>query len=242
MKQIFRRPKVWFVFLIVFFTVLPNLTIGQHYFRMAAEFSIKEKFSDGKLTLTMGKIYYDRNYKKLVYNVKFPEKETWVIMDTVFNKIVNNQLIMRQFIPLMPSSTLFDYALSSNLDNFGLENSFYAVSSVNREGDMVISTWLPDARLKKQFGKIVISKKANKLFGIAFYSPKDELLKKQIFKSFIRAGGVEFPSEITEIIYKISKTGEVTKEMKVSTFKNLIVNDLKEDEIYNFPVPATVKK
>jgi len=52
--------------------MLPNSVIGQHYFRMKADFSIKEKFGDGKMALTMGTIYYDRNYKKLVYDVKFP--------------------------------------------------------------------------------------------------------------------------------------------------------------------------
>lgn len=238
----FRQSKACVFIFILFFTVLPNLTIGQHYFRMAAEFSIKEKFGDGKLSLTMGKVYYDRNYKKLVYAVKFPEKEAWVIMDTVFNKIVNNQLIAKQFIPLMPSSTLFDYALSSNLDNFGLENSFYSVASVERDGDLVISTWLPDKQMSKAVGKILISKKNNKLQGIAFYSPKNELIKKQLFNGYIRSAGIEFPSEITEIIFKISKTGEVSKETKISTFKNLKVNDPNEDAMYNYPVPAAVKK
>jgi len=242
MRKENRPLKVLFATLIAFLTVLPNVTIGQHYFRMTAEFSIKEKFSDGKMSLTKGNVYYDRNYRKLVYNVKFPEKEAWVIMDTVFNKVVNKQLVMRAFIPLLPSATLFDFALSSSLDNFGLEKSFYTVTKVERDGDLVISTWTPDKRMAKAMGKILISKKNNKLYGVAFYSPKDELLKKQIFKNYLKAGGVEFPAEITEIIYKISKNGVVTKEMKISTFKNLKVNDLKEDEIYNFPVPAAVKK
>jgi hypothetical protein len=222
--------------------MLPNLSIGQHRFRMKAEFSIKEKHTDGKMSLTMGTVYYDRSARKLVYQIRFPEKETWVISDTVFNRIVNGKLITRQFIPMLPSSTLFDFALSNNLNNFGLENSFYKAKDVKKDADQVITTWVPDDKLKKVFGNVVISRKNNQLYGIAFYSPKDELLKKQIFKGYIRASGISFPQEITEIIYKFEANGAKSKGTKISTFKNLVVNDPNENDIYNFPVPTVLSK
>jgi len=222
--------------------MLPNLSIGQHRFRMKAEFSIKEKHPDGKMSLTMGSVYYDKSARKLVYQIRFPEKETWVISDTVFNRIVNGKLITRQFIPMLPSSTLFDFALSNNLNNFGLENSFYKAKDTRKDADQVITTWVPDERVKKAFGNVVISRKNNQLYGIAFYSPKDELLKKQIFKGYIRASGISFPQEITEIIYKIEANGAKSKGTKISTFKNLVVNDPNENNIYNFPVPTVLSK
>jgi hypothetical protein len=227
---------------ILFLFVLPNQSIGQHRFRLRAEFSIKEKNADGKMSLTMGTVYYDKAIKKIVYQVRFPEKETWVISDTVFNRIVNGKLVTRQFIPMLPSSTLFDYALSNNLGNFGLEKSFYKPENVQKEGDQVITTWKPDERLKKAFGDVVISRKNNQLYGIAFYSPKNELLKKQIFKGYLKSGGISFPEEITEIIYKIEANGTRSQSTKISTFKNLLVNDLKDQNIYDFPVPSVLSK
>lgn len=219
--------------------MLPNLSIGQHRFRMKADFSIKEKTPNGQMSLTMGTVYYDRTYKKLVYQVRFPEKETWVITDTIFHKIVNGKLVGKQFIPMLPSSTIFDYALSNNLGNFGLEKSFYKAGDVKKEGDQVITTWIPDERLKKAMGNVVISRKNNQLYGIAFYSPKNELLKKQLFKGMLKAGGIMFPEEITEIIYPVSAAGTQSgKSTKISTFKNLKVNEFGENEVYNFPVPA----
>jgi hypothetical protein len=135
-----RLMKVCLSFLIIFVTVLPNSLIGQHYFRMKADFSIKEKFSDGKMALTMGTVYYDRTHKKLVYDVKFPEKEQWVILDTVFYKIKDDKVVLKQFIPMLPSATIFESALANNLDNFGLENSFYKLQNVEKDADLVIST------------------------------------------------------------------------------------------------------
>jgi hypothetical protein len=240
MQQI--RQLVGSVILLSILLMLPNLSIGQHRFRMKAEFSIKEKHPDGKMSLTMGSVYYDRSARKLVYQIRFPEKETWVISDTVFNRIVNGKLITRQFIPMLPSSTLFDFALSNNLNNFGLENSFYKAKDTKKDADQVITTWVPDERVKKAFGNVVISRKNNQLYGIAFYSPKDELLKKQIFKGYIRASGISFPQEITEIIYKIEANGAKSKGTKISTFKNLVVNDPNENNIYNFPVPTVLSK
>lgn len=228
-----RLIKVCLSFLIVFFTVLPNFSIGQHYFRMKADFSIKEKFSDGKMALTMGTVYYDRTHKKIVYDVKFPEKESWIISDTVFYKVKDNKLVLKQFIPMLPSATIFESALSNNLDNFGLENSFYKLENVEKDADLVISTWKPDKRLEAVMGKILISRKNNQLYGIAFYTNENELIKKQIFKGYLRSSGIAFPAEITDIIYKLAG-----KELKVTTFKNLVVNEMTNNEIYNLTVPV----
>lgn len=228
-------------FILQFFLVLmmlPNTLIGQHHFRLKADFSIKEKLPDGKLSLTMGTVYYDKGFKKIVYKVKFPEKEVWVIGDTVFYKIVDDKLVSKQFIPMLPSHTMFDFALQNNLENFGLENSQYKIGTVKREDDQVFTTWVPDEKLKKAFGNVVISQKANKLYGVAFYSPKNELLKKQIFKDYIKSGGINFPKEITEIIYHIDKDGSTQKSTKITSFKNLVVNEFSDVSNYNYPVPA----
>lgn len=228
-----RLIQVCHSFLLVCLLVLPNFSIGQHYFRMKADFSIKEKFNTGSYSLTMGTIYYDRTYKKIVYQVRFPEKESWVIMDTVFYKIKDNKLVLKQFIPILPASTMFESALANKLDNFGLENSFYKLEKVEKEADLVISTWMPEKKLQKAMGKIIISKKQNQLYGIAFYTPKNELVKKQIFKGYLKASGISFPEEITEILYKLGG-----KETKLTTFKNLVVNEMKNDAIYNLTIPA----
>lgn len=222
-----------FSFILLFNLMLPNFLIGQHYFRMQAEFTIKEKFTDGKMALTMGTVYYDRTYKKLVYDIGFPEKETWLIVDTMFYKIVDKKIVSKMAIPMLPNSTIYEFALMNNLDNFGLENSFYTLDKVEKDGELVIASWMPDKKMQKALGKILVSKKNNKLFGIAFYTPANELIKKQFFKEYIRSSGVAFPAETTELLYK--KSG---KETRVTTYKNLVVNNIKNDALYNFTAPG----
>jgi hypothetical protein len=227
------RYKLGVFFFSILLQLLPNFSIGQQHFRLRADFSIKEKFPDGTLSLTMGSVLYDRTYRKVVFHITFPSKEDWVIQDTVFNKIIDKKLVARQFIPMLPASTLYEFALQNNLNNFGLEKSAYTILKVEREDNMVMSTWMPEKRMQKVFGKIIVSQELGKLKGVAFYTPANVLLKKQLFKGYLKNTGVEFPAEIIEIIYKAGG-----KETKISSYKNLRINELKDDALYNFPIPV----
>jgi len=52
---------------------------------------IKAKSPTGEQQLTVGKLYYDKNVKQIVYDVSFPEKEIWVQRDTVlYNRQFKN--------------------------------------------------------------------------------------------------------------------------------------------------------
>jgi hypothetical protein len=217
------------IFFILF--VLPNFLVGQHYFRLKADFSIKEKYQDGKMALNMGTVYYDKVIDKLVYKMTFPEKETWVFKDTTFYRFIGSTIKSKQMLPFNPAATIFNNILNNTIHNFGLEKSLYKISKVEKDKDLVITTWLPDKKLEKAFGKVVTSKKDNKIYGIAFYSPTNELIKKQFFKNYIKAAGLDFPTEVTEIHYLTSG-----RELKVTTYKNVVINELKNDEIYNYNI------
>jgi len=134
-------------------------------------------------------------------------------------------------LPFNPAATIFNNILNNTIHNFGLEKSLYKISKVEKDKDLVITTWLPDKKLEKAFGKVVTSKKDNKIYGIAFYSPTNELIKKQFFKNYIKVAGLDFPTEVTEIHYLTSG-----RELKVTTYKNVVINELKNDEIYNYNI------
>lgn len=219
--------------LLIILFVLPNLTIGQHYFRLKADFSTKEKYQDGKMALNIGTVYFDKVMEKLIYQMTFPEKETWVFKDTTFYRFINTTLKAKQMFPFNPTATMFNNILNNSLHNFGLEKSLYKISKVEKDKDLVITTWEPDKKIAHAFGKVITSKKDNKIYGIAFYSPLNELIKKQLFKNYIKVAGLDFPTEVTEIHYLTSG-----RELKVTTYKNVVINELKNDEIYNYKLPA----
>lgn len=212
--------------------MLPKIFLGQQFFRIKAGFSIKEKTSDGKQQLTMGDVYFDKNSRKIIYNLTFPAKETWVTTDSLIYKIVNDSLQSTQKITQIIDFSIFNLALNGNLNNYGLDNSVYKITETKKEEGMVITTWKPKFLLRSNFGTIAMSHKEGNLFGLVFFNPDDAIISKQFFKNYITVSGLRFPSEIVQIFYK-----EKEENYKVTTFRNIVVNDFKEDAIYNYSIP-----
>ncbi|NJK95018.1 MAG: hypothetical protein HC905_09010 [Bacteroidales bacterium] len=91
--------KIKFLLAILMLSMVSPWLHAQKFFRIKGEFTIKAKAEDGRSQLTMGKFYYDRNFKKLVYLNHFPKKELWVSKDTSIYHIVDNKILDRQSAP-----------------------------------------------------------------------------------------------------------------------------------------------
>jgi len=66
---------------------------AQTFNRIEADFSIKEKDINGNKLLTIGRVYYDKNIRKIVLNISFPEKIIIVATDSLVYMIDNDSLI-----------------------------------------------------------------------------------------------------------------------------------------------------
>jgi hypothetical protein len=122
--------------------------------------------------------------------------------------------------------------LTNQINNYGLKNSPFTIQKVEKQGDMVITTWLPPKALATLFGKVLISNKNNRLFGMIFIDSKDKILRKQFFDKYQNFRGLEFPMEIVDITYKDDK-----ENYQVTTYKNIVIDDVTEDYLYNFALP-----
>lgn len=213
--------------------LLPKLSFGQQFFRIKADVSIKVKNSDGASHLTIGSVYYDQTVKKIIYKITFPEKETWVVYDTLFYKIVDEKIIERKAIPSLTEFSIFSLALSGRLADFGLKNSnVYNMSKVEKEDSLVITTWEPLRAMAKILGKVVVSDKMKKLFGVVQFDPTGEIVSKQLFKNYKNINGLEFPTEIIQITNPGAK-----ENYQVITYKNIEINELTDDAVYNYYLP-----
>lgn len=217
--------------IILIFLLAPVILPAQQFFRIRADVSVKTKLSNGEQSLTMGKIYYDRNEKKIVYDLSFPEKSMLLTTDTVTYRIVDNQIIQRSFNPSMAEFSVFHLALSSHLPEFGLKRTQYAITEVVKEGEMVISTWTPPSKLADDLGNILISVIDKKLFGVVFFSPDGEVISKQFYENYVEQDGLAFPGRIIEISF--SEEGE---NYQIMSFKNLVLDELENNDLYTFSV------
>jgi len=220
--------------IILFVMLMPLLLSAQKeaYYRLRADFTIKEKSTDGRSSLTMGQVFYDRMKKKIIYNVKFPEKEMWLFQDTVMYKVQKTKVDKKPLMPGYVDFSIFNLALNNNLKDYGLKNSIYSLKSVVKENNMVISTWVPQKEYAKALGEVRISVVNNKLYGVVFYNVKKAIIGKQIFNNYMKIKSFEFPTEIISFSYQ--DNGQEIHQ--VTTYKNLKINNWDEDT-YNYTVP-----
>ncbi len=209
--------------------------LGQQFFRVKADFSIKETLANGKSSLTMGTIYFDRTAKRLIYQVKFPEKETLLLTDSSYYRLKDGKVIEQKPAINLLNFSIYNLALSSKMSNFGLENNpAFKLVDVVKEDSLIISTWRPTVeKLKELTGDVLISQKKKQLFGLVFFDKDGKLLSKQFFEGYQNFKGLEFPGSITQINYIGGK-----EFYKITTFKNVVVNDINENIIYNYSLPA----
>ena len=68
-----------------------------------------------------------------------------------------------------------------------------------------------------------------------FYNAKGAVISQQYFKKYVNVKGVEFPTEVTMI--SISEKGE--KNIQLTTYKNVVIDQSDEDEVYRYKIPLT---
>jgi hypothetical protein len=212
--------------------LLPKIVFGQHFFRIEGDITVKEK-SDFQSQLTIGRFYYDKNIGKLVYDITFPEKQVLVSKDTVLYHFIGDTLNNRTRSFDMTKFSIFNLSLENQLNNYGLEHTFYKVENVEKDGDLVISTWTPGKSQQKYFGKVMISTKDNRLFGIVFMNPSGDIVGKQFFEDYTVVDGLAFPKRMVKFTYYGDK-----QTTQITTFDNLKLNNLNEKKYYDYPVPA----
>jgi hypothetical protein len=215
------------------FMCLANICMAQQFFRMKADYSIKQKKANGESALIIGKVYYDRTAQKIIYFNTFPKKETDVLADTILYAFVDNKLVSKNNTYFTYRYSVFHLALIGKLNTFGLEGSVYKLLQTEKEKDLVITTWQADGKAKEKLGKIILSTKNKKLYGVVVFDNKNKIIMKQFFKNFVNVNGMDFPTEITQISY--DPNGK--ESYGVTTYKNIVVDDIKEDNIYNYSLP-----
>ncbi len=230
-----KRNIYSFLLILSFSLLLSKPTLGQQFFRLKADFSIKENLIDGSSSLSMGTVYFDRTKGKVVYNLKFPSPSLSVLTDTAAYEIADGKIKAKVPVLGLVDFSIFNLSMSDRLGNYGLtgKNTLYQLVDVAKEDSLVISTWRPTKKeLKEAVGDVLISQKNKQLYGIVFMDKNNQPSSKQFFNNYKLFSGLMFPTEIVQINYKNGK-----EFYKVTTFKNIKVNDLSENIFYNFSIP-----
>ena len=165
--------------------------------------------------------------------MSFPEKEIWVQKDTLLYKIIDSKVVSKQHIPAGIEFSIYNLVLNGNLADYGLRKTRFKIKKVEKGDGSVISTWEPPAESKKYLGDILLSNVNQQLNGIVFKNNAGEIITRQFFRNYIKVKGLLFPQEIVKENYVNGQ-----KVYELTTFTNILINDLSGENIYNYKIPA----
>ncbi len=203
---------------------------------MECDISIKEK-TDSLDRLVVGKVYYDINKKNLVYDLMFPEKEQWIIKDSLIYNIINGEKKSVQKIPAINEFSVFHMLLTGSMPDYGLnfKDSPLKQTNVEKDGELIITKWEFIKTPIEGFEGYILTSKKNKLLNgvVIIGSDGVTIAGKQLFRKYINAGGLMVPTEIIQITYIDDK--EYTR---ILTFRNIKINNFADEKNYDYHLPV----
>lgn len=221
--------------------ILPQISLGQYFFRLKADVSIKEVSIDQEHRLVVGQVYYDIHHKKIVYDITFPEKERWVLQDTTYYLFKDDVLVERSLSLIFPEFSVFHLALEGHLDDYGLQDHpIIKVKDIEKTDDGVIRTLRPIAGYEENLGPIKILTSDRKLKAVLFYNVSERLMSRQFFEDYTIIKGVEVPRKIVQFLYPnpdFHDSDDKGYTLIQTTLSNIQINRTDEEYMYNFPVP-----
>lgn len=224
------------ILFVTFFLLFFIGTNGQRSFRFKSEIVLKAKSKTGELQYTKGIVHYDLRNKKLLFDISFPQKEFYVSKDTLIYKYQNTKLVSVQNNPIKPEFSIFQFILNNDLSDFGLKNSSFSISNVEKSNGLVITKWVPPAVANFPIGNILISTKDKRLQSVLIYNKKGELLSRQIYKGYNLVNGVGIPSEILSVSYN----GNL-KTYQIMNISHVLINETENDNDYDFKAEGALK-
>lgn len=216
------------ILFLLFFTTFIQLD-AQYAYRFNADILTKTRMVDSTFQVSKGKVYYDMNAKKIVYDLKFPRKEKIVLFDTLMYTFNEQGIPSKVANYLIPEQSVFHFMLTGNLDNFGLYESNFTVTGFEKKKDMVITTWSAPEQLQPVLSKVTIATKGKLIYSITMIDADDKVINRQILKNYQSVNGLNIPTEILLATYLTQGT-----VYQIITLNNPIVNEQGNDQIYNY--------
>jgi hypothetical protein len=205
---------------------------SQQFFRIKTDYSVKYTDSKGNSVLQMGVVYYDLNSKIILMRNGFPIREIIAQKDTSIYHIRNNYIHSIDKAYAVAELSIFHLALTGEMEDYGLKKAGYKLDTVKSEKGLILTTWSPPDNIKDYTGKIMISVKDKKLFGIVFLDKKEKIIAKHFFRNYTTINGFVFPTEVLRITFE-----DNLETSMLTTYSKILVNDTKDEEYYNYKIP-----
>lgn len=212
------KKIIFITFLLCNFLIYKSAS-SQH-FRLKMDLTIKEK-SDSIQALYKGQLFYDINLGQLIYQIKFPTTETWVITDSFIHVIINHKLVRKTTLITPSASNIFKLMITNQLNDFGLKKAPYKIYQTKSEAGLNIFRYSPTKNISKS-GNIDLAYRKKLLESVVMYKPLSKnIVMKQFFKKYMTFEQLFIPTEYYQIV-----TIEKKQMIKKYAFSFVVIDEL----------------
>jgi len=202
---------------------------SQFAYRMQADILTKTRLPDSTFQVSKGKLFYDQNNKKIIFDFTFPQKEKIVLFDTIMYAFRGDTLYSKSLNLLIPDQSLFHFILKGKMANYGLDQANFEMKGFEKKNDMVITTWIPPDFLKKMISKVLVATKNKLLYSVTMIDANGKVISRQILKNYKLIQGIDIPSEI--LIATYLDKGNI---YQIINMDNVVLNEPKNSEKYDY--------
>jgi len=122
--------------------------------------------------------------------------------------------------------------MNGHLSDFGLAEAKFSIKEVLKDNNNVITTWLPPKEYSALISKVLIRNIGNQLDAIIIEDMNEKIISKQFFRNYQIINGLAFPTELVQITFDAEKK----ENYQLTNFRNIKLNDFKENFLYFFPL------
>lgn len=213
----------------LFLLCLALMTTSQSLQRIEADFSLKESDRNGNKKLSVGKVYFDKNIRVIVFKITFPYEEVLCIHERGITRFKADTVYQEIWMEGLVDVNLFSLFLNGNLEYYGLKQSQFELKDIEQDNQKIISTWVHPKGRKMGIGKMLLATENKKLSGLITFTAEDEVASKQLFEEYIEIDGYSFPSQVIQYQYYQNE-----KEIRISNYREIKLNFYDNDDWYRY--------
>ena len=223
----------------VFFVLFIFLTSFSYSQRnVSADVEIKQ-VAKGKVFTIKKSIYYQSSGKLVVH---FTVPEEYFIVTNSFGET-------KAYIPSKNEVTVFNdktfssenellyYFFSNKIDDLGLKELGFTVTSIRTDNDNIVKTYTSDKNEYKNISKIEMVYENYLPVYCAYFNPKGEITRKIYYSNYSHYSQLTLPTRITEIVYNSPVDSIVKREI----YSNIKLNNATNNTLFEYEVPASAK-
>ncbi len=191
---------------------------GQSFVTLNGEFTMKEKRNQN-LKLIKGRVSIDNEKRFIKFKLSFPQDETWILNDTIFEKYNRDSLVSSFAFAKWDDISFFNDIIHLYKNDFGLKESGFTVADISKKDNQTIVKWNPPVNFQKLIKNAYTIVEDNLLKSVSFNDPSDREISVSFFSDFKIINGLPIPCKISS-----KHTGTNENVYKAMEFKNLSIN------------------